>query len=169
MSESRVGIGYDVHALQTDIPLVIGGVQVESGSGLAGDSDGDVLTHAVMDALLGAAGLGDLGEWFRPDDPTVKGARSLDLLRRVLKAVLGAGWRIVNVDSTVVAQTPRLSPYRAEMRRVLADALGVETERVSIKATTPDHLGAIGRAEGIAAQAVVLLERSGSTSNGTMT
>lgn len=159
MPELRVGCGYDVHQLADGVPLALGGVRVESPQGLLGDSDGDVVTHAVIDALLGAAGLGDIGEWFPASDPSVGGARSLDLLGRALAGVVDAGWRVVNVDATVVAQAPRLGPYRTAMRRELAGALGVEEARVSVKATTPDHLGAIGREEGIAALATVLLER----------
>ena len=158
MSELRVGCGYDVHAFAADRPLVLGGVRIADQRGLAGDSDADVLTHAVIDALLGAAGRGDIGEWFPPGDPAYRDVQSLSLLGQVWDELRQAGWRVVNLDATIIAQAPRLAGYRDGMRQVLAERLGVAPGRVSVKATTPDHLGAIGRAEGIAAQAVALLE-----------
>lgn len=160
MSNIRVGTGFDVHAFEAGRTLRLGGVDVPHGRGLAGDSDADVLTHAVMDALLGAAALGDLGTHFPPGDPRFKDARSTDLLGTTATMVRERGWDICNVDATVIAQEPRLGPHIPRMRQVLADAIGIPEAAVSVKATTPDHLGAIGRAEGIAAQAVALLERT---------
>ena len=150
----RVGTGFDAHALVPGRRLVLGGVHIPHGLGLAGHSDGDVLLHAVMDALLGAAGLGDIGVQFPSDDAKYEGISSLLLLSQV-KAVLDAGgWRISNVDATMVAQSPRLGPYVEAMREQTAAALSIEVSRVGIKATTTDHLGFTGREEGIAAYAV---------------
>ncbi|MBM3274519.1 MAG: 2-C-methyl-D-erythritol 2,4-cyclodiphosphate synthase [Candidatus Sericytochromatia bacterium] len=160
MSKVRVGTGYDVHAFVAGRPLRLGGIDIPHDRGLAGDSDADVLTHAIIDALLGAAALGDLGTHFPPGDPRFKDARSLDLLETVLGRVRDQGWSIGNVDATVIAQEPRLAPHVPAMRRALARTFAVPEGDVAIKATTPDHLGALGRAEGIAAQAVVLLERN---------
>jgi 2-C-methyl-D-erythritol 2,4-cyclodiphosphate synthase len=156
--ELRVGCGYDVHAFAAGRPLVLGGVHIEHSRGLAGHSDADVLIHALVDAMLGAAGLGDIGDWFPPSDSSLRDADSRQFLDRTREELARNGWRLVNVDSTVLAQEPRLAERRAEIRDRLADHLGLDRGRVSVKATTPDHLGAIGRAEGIAAQAVVLLE-----------
>lgn len=164
MANVRVGTGYDVHAFSADRHLWIGGVQIPHERGLAGDSDADVLTHAVMDAILGALSLGDLGTHFPPGDLRFKDARSLDLLGKVIALAHKEGWHIGNVDATVIAQEPRIAPHVHAMRASLARVLGVSIADVSVKATTPDHLGAIGRAEGIAAQAVVLLERQADTS-----
>ena len=150
----RVGTGFDAHALVPGRRLVLGGVHIPHGLGLAGHSDGDVLLHAVMDALLGAAGLGDIGVQFPSDDAQYEGISSLLLLSQV-KAVLDAGgWRISNVDATMVAQSPRLGPYVEAMREQTAAALSIEASRVGIKVTTTDHLGFTGREEGIAAYAV---------------
>jgi 2-C-methyl-D-erythritol 2,4-cyclodiphosphate synthase len=160
----RIGIGYDVHAfapVREARSLILGGVAIEHARGLLGHSDADVLAHAVADALLGAARLGDIGEHFPDTDPSWAGADSLVLLARVCEKVRDAGWRIVDVDSVIVAQEPRLSPYRDEMRVRLAGALGVEKDQVGVKATTTEHLGFEGRGEGIGAQAVALLERTG--------
>lgn len=137
---------------------MLGGVRIEHGRGLAGHSDADVLIHALIDALLGAAGLGDIGDWFPPGDPALRDADSRQFLDRTREELARRGWRVVNVDSTVLAQEPRLGERRGEIRDRLADRLGLEPARVSVKATSPDHLGAIGRVEGIAAQAIVLLE-----------
>jgi 2-C-methyl-D-erythritol 2,4-cyclodiphosphate synthase len=156
----RVGLGLDVHAFVDGRPLVLGGVVVPHDRGLGGHSDGDALAHAVIDALLGAAGRGDIGRWFPSDDPRYAGADSLDLLRTVAAALHAEGWRTLNVDATVVAQRPRLAPHVPAMRERLAAALGISPDDVGVKATTTDHLGALGRAEGIAAQAVALLWRS---------
>ena len=154
----RVGQGFDVHPFEAGRLLLLGGVVFEGETGLAGHSDGDTLTHAVIDALLGAAALGDLGNHFPSADPRLSGADSIELLRQTAKIVAAAGHRIVNVDATVIAERPRVAPRVAEMRQRLALALGVDAAAVSVKATTTDRLGAIGRGEGIAASAVALLE-----------
>ena len=157
----RVGIGLDVHAFAAGRRLILGGVDVPHDHGLGGHSDGDALAHAVTDALLGAAGRGDIGQWFPSDDARFAGADSLALLQRVAEALGRDGWRTVNVDATVVAQRPRLAEHVPEMRARLAQALSMPAADVSVKATTADHLGALGRAEGIAVQAVALLIRGG--------
>ena len=154
----RSGIGYDIHPLERGRPLVLGGVRIEHEAGLAGHSDGDTLAHAIIDALLGAAALGDIGAHFPSDDPRHAGANSLDLLRAAAKLVAGAGYRIVNVDATVIAEAPRLAPHIDAMRANLAGALGVGIDAVSVKATTADRLGSLGRGEGIAALAIALLD-----------
>lgn len=153
----RVGQGFDVHAFADGRRLILGGVPIEHPRGLAGHSDADVLAHAVTDALLGAAALGDLGRHFPDSDPAWKDADSLDLLRRVTARAAEAGWRPVNVDATVIAEAPRLAPHIDVMRGNLADALGLPRERVGVKATTSERLGFTGREEGIAALAVVLV------------
>jgi 2-C-methyl-D-erythritol 2,4-cyclodiphosphate synthase len=154
----RSGIGYDVHALQAGRALILGGVRIPHDLGLAGHSDGDALTHAIIDALLGAAALGDIGAHFPPDDPEYRNANSLDLLKRVVALVVSSGYRVVNVDATVVAQAPKLAPHVEAMRSALAAALGIDLGAVSVKATTTDGLGALGRREGIAALATALLD-----------
>jgi len=156
----RIGQGFDVHPFAAGRPLVLGGVRFEGETGLAGHSDGDALTHAVIDALLGAAALGDIGGHFPSSDEGLRGANSVDLLRQVREWVETAGYRIVNVDATVVGERPRVAPRAAEIRGLLAEALGLEPGSVSVKATTTDRLGAIGRGEGIAALAVALLEEA---------
>ncbi|HTE02751.1 MAG TPA: 2-C-methyl-D-erythritol 4-phosphate cytidylyltransferase [bacterium] len=153
----RTGIGYDAHRLALGRLLRVGGVEIPWPRGLAGHSDADVLAHAIMDALLGAAGLGDLGRHFPPGDPAFRGADSIELLRRVTAMAAGAGWRVVHVDSTVLAEAPRLAPYIPQMQERLAAALGVDCSAVNIKATTTEGMGAIGRGEGIAAHAVATL------------
>ena len=157
----RVGSGYDVHPLRPGRALILGGVHIDHPAGLDGHSDADVLTHAVIDALLGAAGLGDIGRHFPPTDPKHKGASSLDLLQSAVLMVKEAGFRIVNVDSTVIAEEPRLQLHLGAMRAHLAKALDVELNAVNVKATSPEGLGALGRKEGIAAQAVALIEATG--------
>ncbi len=154
----RIGHGYDVHRLVVDRLLIIGGVTIPYEKGLLGHSDADVLAHAIADALLGAAALGDIGCLFPDTDPQYGGADSLQLLKQVVKAVENAGYRVVNVDSTVLAQAPKLKPYIPEMRRRFAESLGIEMDAVSIKATTEEGLGFTGSGEGIAAHAVCLLE-----------
>ena len=156
MTTTRVGIGFDVHRFsdRPDRPLVLGGVTLAGERGLAGHSDADVVAHAVADALLGAAGLGDLGERFPDDDPAWAGADSLDLLARVVEAVADTGGRAANVDCSVVLETPRLAPHRDAMRRRLSRVVGAD---VSVKATRAEGLGAVGRGEGIACWAVALL------------
>ena len=154
----RVGLGYDLHALVEGRPLVLGGVEVPHERGLDGHSDADVLCHAVIDALLGAAALGTIGEHFPDTDPQYQGVSSLELLAVTASMVEEAGYEVVNVDSVIVAQAPRLQPHLAAMARNLADRLGLDQQAVGVKATSPEHLGALGRAEGIAAQAVALLD-----------
>jgi 2-C-methyl-D-erythritol 2,4-cyclodiphosphate synthase len=155
MSEYRVGTGIDAHAFADGITLVLGGVQIEYPRGLAGHSDGDVLAHALTDAVLGAAGMEDIGALF----PSAHGADSIGLLREAWGAVCAAGWELVNADVVLIGEEPRLAPHRDMMRARLADALGVEPERVAVRATTTDGLGFTGRGEGLAAQAVALLRR----------
>lgn len=153
----RVGHGYDVHRLAEDRALILGGVTIPHSHGLLGHSDADVLVHAVMDALLGAAALGDIGKLFPDNDPAFAGADSLVLAKRVAKAVREAGYEIGNVDATVLAQAPRLAPHIPAMREKLAAALGIPADAVSVKATTEEGLGFTGAREGIAAHAVALL------------
>jgi 2-C-methyl-D-erythritol 2,4-cyclodiphosphate synthase len=155
----RVGFGLDAHRLAPGRPLVLGGVTVPHDRGLVGHSDADVLTHAMIDALLGAAALGDVGGMFPDDDPAWAGASSLDLARRAVARVRAAGFEVENVDGTIVAQAPRIAPHAAAMRARVAEALGVAVDRVSIKATTTEGMGPEGRGEGIAAHAVATLRR----------
>jgi 2-C-methyl-D-erythritol 2,4-cyclodiphosphate synthase len=159
VSEYRVGAGFDAHALEDDVPLVLGGVPIDHPRGLAGHSDGDVLAHALTDALLGAAGLEDIGALFPSGDPELAGADSLELLARAWEQVKELGWELANADVVLVGEEPRVAPHRDEMRRRLAAALGVEPELVAVRATTTDGLGFAGRGEGLAAQAVALLVR----------
>jgi 2-C-methyl-D-erythritol 2,4-cyclodiphosphate synthase len=154
----RVGIGYDLHALVEGRTLILGGVEVPYERGLRGHSDADVLTHAVIDALLGAAALGTIGEHFPDTDPRFAGVSSLVLLDETMALVAAAGYRVVNVDSVVTAQEPRLQAHLGTMARTLAERMGVAASCVGVKATSPERLGAMGRREGIAAQAVALLE-----------
>jgi 2-C-methyl-D-erythritol 2,4-cyclodiphosphate synthase len=153
----RVGIGVDAHALVEGVPLVLGGVRIDHGKGLAGHSDGDVLAHALVDAVLGAAGLGDIGSLFPSGDERLRGADSLDLLREAYRRVREAGWTLVNADCVLVGEEPRIAPHRDEMRRRLSAAL--DGGEVNVRATTTDGLGFTGRGEGLAAHAVALLER----------
>ncbi|HYM67262.1 MAG TPA: 2-C-methyl-D-erythritol 2,4-cyclodiphosphate synthase, partial [Patescibacteria group bacterium] len=141
----RVGIGYDIHPFKAGRELILGGVRIEHGRGLAGHSDADALTHAVIDALLGAAGMGDIGKMFPADDPGFEGASSIELLARVVQALHAAGHRVVNVDSTVIAQAPRLAPHLDAMRTNLAAVMGVEPGQVGVKATSPEGIGALGQ------------------------
>ena len=157
----RVGHGYDVHRFAEGRQLILGGVTVPYEKGLLGHSDADVLTHAVMDALLGACALGDIGHLFPDQEPEYEGVNSLKLLDRVIEVLREGGFRVGNVDVTVIAQAPKLAPFVTEMRRNLAQRLGVEWNRVSVKATTEEHLGFTGRGEGIAAHAVALVLESG--------
>jgi 2-C-methyl-D-erythritol 2,4-cyclodiphosphate synthase len=158
MTGPRAGIGYDIHRLAADRRLVLGGVAIEHPTGLVGHSDGDVLLHALMDALLGAANLGDLGRHFPSDDPAYAGASSLGLLTRVGALIREAGFAMASLDATVIAQAPRLAPHVGAMRDAIAGALGIESGRVSVKATTNDGLGVVGSAEAIAALAIALLD-----------
>lgn len=153
----RIGQGYDVHALVTDRRLVIGGVEIPYARGLAGHSDADVLLHAICDALIGAAGLGDIGTHFPDTDPRYKGADSRDLLRAVGRLLAAGGFEVANVDATIIAQAPKMAPYIARMRNNIAEDLGLAAGAVNVKAKTAEHLGALGRGEGIAAQAVALI------------
>jgi len=153
-----VGIGVDAHALADGVPLVLGGVRLDHPRGLAGHSDGDVLAHALVDALLGAAGLGDIGSLFPPDDERFRGADSIELLGEAYRRVREAGWRLVNADCMLVGEEPRIAAYRDEMRKRLSEA--VEGGDVNVRATTTDGLGFTGRGEGLAAHAVALLERA---------
>lgn len=153
----RVGIGYDVHRLVQGRRLVLGGVEIPGELGLEGHSDADVLLHAIGDALLGAAGLGDLGRHFPPSDERWRDAPSTLLLQEIVRLLDETGWQVVNVDATLIAERPRLEPFREEMRARTADALGIEVERVSLKATTNERLGFVGRGEGIAGLAVALI------------
>ena len=154
----RIGHGYDVHRLTVGRPLILGGVTIPFEKGLLGHSDADVLTHAVMDALLGAAALGDIGALFPETDAAYSGADSLLLAREVARRVALAGYRICNVDATVLAQRPRLAPHIPAMRKNIADALGIGVDAVSVKATTEEGLGFTGTGEGMAAHAVCLLQ-----------
>lgn len=153
----RIGMGYDVHRLAEGRKLILGGAEIPWEKGLLGHSDADVLVHAVMDALLGAAALGDIGQHFPDTDPAYEGADSLQLLRKVGEILAEAGYRVGNVDATVIAQRPKLAPYREQMRKNIAEALGAEVSQVSVKATTEEGLGFTGAGEGIAAQAIALL------------
>ena len=153
----RIGTGYDVHKLAEGRKLILGGVEIPYEKGLLGHSDADVLVHAIMDALLGAAALGDIGLHFPDKDPAYKGADSLELARRVSGILAENGYLIENIDSTVIAQAPRLRPYIDEMRANIARALDLDVTQVSVKATTEEHLGFTGRGEGISAQAVALI------------
>lgn len=159
MTKLRVGHGYDVHRLVEGRALILGGVTVPFDRGLLGHSDADVLTHAVMDALLGAAALGDIGKLFPDSDAAYAGADSIALLERITALLREHGWQVGNVDATVVAQTPKLAPYIPEMRRRLAEAMGLDVDCVSVKATTEERLGFTGSGEGMAAHAVALIER----------
>lgn len=158
MSDRRVGIGYDVHRLVTDRPLVLGGVTIPFELGLLGHSDADVLTHAICDALLGAGGLADIGTQFPDSDDRYRGISSLRLLEEVVGLVGEAGYAPVNVDATVIAERPKLTPYLAAMREALARVLGLSADRIGLKATTSEGLGALGQGDGIAAMAVCLIE-----------
>ncbi len=159
MSELRIGLGIDAHAFEDGVRLVLGGLAIDHPRGLAGHSDGDVIAHALTDALLGAAGLGDIGSLFPSGDERWEGADSLELLRDAYAQVRQAGFELVNADCVLIGEEPRIAPHREEMRRRLAAALGVEPQRVNVRATTTDRLGFTGRGEGLAAEAVALLER----------
>lgn len=155
----RVGLGYDAHRFASDRALVLGGVRLREHDGLLGHSDADVLVHAVMDALLGAAGLEDIGHYFPDSDPAYAGADSMSLLAAVVALLGDRGWRTVNVDAVVVCEEPRIAPHRAAMRARLAEVLGVGVEAVGLRGTTTEGMGFTGRREGIAAQAVALVQR----------
>ena len=159
MTNLRIGHGYDVHRLTEGRALILGGVTVPYEKGLAGHSDADVLTHAVMDALLGAAGLPDIGNLFPDNDNAFLNISSIYLLEKVAEKLREAGVQVVNIDATLVAQAPKIAPYRLEMRRNIENALGVSVEQVGVKATTEEHLGFTGDGSGMAAHAVALVEK----------
>lgn len=154
----RIGQGFDVHAFAKNRPLILGGVCIDYHLGLAGHSDADVLLHAICDALLGALALGDIGQHFPDNDTQYKNANSMHLLKHVMQLVHQNGYQLSNLDATIIAQAPRLAPYRQQMAQNIATCLAVSIEQISIKATTTEKLGFTGRKEGIAAQAVVLLQ-----------
>jgi 2-C-methyl-D-erythritol 2,4-cyclodiphosphate synthase len=162
----RIGTGVDVHSFTTGRPLVVGGVMIPHAAGLAGHSDADVLAHAIADALLGAAALGDLGAHFPSTDPALAGMSSLVILSRVRDLLASHGWHIGNIDAVVIAESPRLAPHLPAMTTALGAALGVESGQISVKATTTDRLGSLGRGEGIAAQAVALIESAAPAAGG---
>jgi 2-C-methyl-D-erythritol 2,4-cyclodiphosphate synthase len=153
----RIGNGYDIHRLVEGRPLILGGVEISHSVGLLGHSDADVLTHAIMDAMLGALSLGDIGHYFPPSDPRWEGANSLGLLEQVNQLVQERGWEIGNIDSILVAERPKLQPHLKAMREKLAQTLAIAPEQIGIKATSNEQLGPVGREEGIAAHAIVLL------------
>ena len=159
MDDARIGLGIDAHAFVEGVPLVLGGVSIDHPRGLAGHSDGDVVAHALIDALLGAAALGDIGTLFPSSDERHRGASSLHLLREAYDQVRRAGYHLLNADCVLVGEEPRIESVRDEMRERLAGALGVHREQVTVRATTTDRLGFTGRGEGLAAQAVALLRR----------
>jgi 2-C-methyl-D-erythritol 2,4-cyclodiphosphate synthase len=161
VSELRIGLGVDAHAFADGIPLVLAGIQFDEDRGLAGHSDGDVVTHALIDALVGAASLGDIGTLFPSDDDALSGVSSLLLLRNAYGKVKSAGFELVNADCVLIGEQPKIADRRDEMRARLADTMGVEVDRVAVRATTTDHLGFTGRREGLMAQAVALLRQAG--------
>lgn len=160
MSDVRIGLGVDAHAFADGIPLVLGGVRIDHSRGLAGHSDGDVIAHALTDAILGAAGLADIGALFPSEDERYRGADSLELLAEAYRQVREAGFELVNADCVLVGQEPRIAGHREEMRHRLAGALGVDAGRINVRATTTDRLGFTGRGEGLAAEAVALVAAS---------
>jgi 2-C-methyl-D-erythritol 2,4-cyclodiphosphate synthase len=159
LAEYRVGLGVDAHGLEEGVRLVLGGVEFDSPRGLAGHSDGDVIAHALIDAVLGAAGLGDIGSLFPSDDASLEGVSSLVLLEQAMSEVRKTGWELANADCVLIGEEPRIAPRRDEMRAALARAAGVDGEQIAVRATTTDRLGFTGRGEGLAAQAVALLRR----------
>ena len=160
MADFRIGTGFDAHALEPGVPLVLGGVSIRGTRGLAGHCDGDVIAHALIDALLGPAGFGDIGSLFPSDDPELKGVSSVKLLREAYAQVRKRGYELVNADVVLIGQEPKIAPMREQMQSLLAGALDVDQARVSVRATTTDGLGFTGRGEGLAAQAVALLQSS---------
>jgi 2-C-methyl-D-erythritol 2,4-cyclodiphosphate synthase len=161
VSDLRIGMGFDAHAFADGIPLVLGGIRFDEDRGLAGHSDGDVVTHALIDALLGAAGLGDIGSLFPAEDDSLRGVSSLLLLRNAYGKLTNAGFELVNADCVLIGEQPRIADRRDDMRNRLADTMAVEPDRIAVRATTTDRLGFTGRGEGLAAQAVALLGKSG--------
>jgi 2-C-methyl-D-erythritol 2,4-cyclodiphosphate synthase len=157
----RVGVGYDVHPLVSGRRLILGGVEIPFEKGLDGHSDADVLVHAIIDALLGATGLGDIGVHFPSSDLSYKDISSVSLLRQVISLLRTQGWLVCNVDATIVAERPRLTPFISEMRGIIGEALGIDVDLVGVKSTTPKGLGFLGRGEGIAVHAVAMVEKAG--------
>jgi 2-C-methyl-D-erythritol 2,4-cyclodiphosphate synthase len=160
VSDLRIGLGVDAHAFADGIPLVLGGIRFDDDRGLAGHSDGDVVTHALIDALLGATGLGDIGSLFPSEEDSLRGVSSLLLLRNAYGKVTNTGFELVNADCILIGERPRIAERRDDMRARLAETMGVDAERIAVRATTTDHLGFTGRAEGLAAQAVALLRQT---------
>jgi len=160
MRQIRVGIGYDIHRLEEGHRLILGGVEIPFEKGLLGWSDADVIVHAVIDALLGAAGLGDIGTWFPPGDQKYRSISSLILLQETRKTLIDQGWQIVNIDVSIVAEEPKLAPFIDKMRKQFAQTLGIEEQRIGLKATTSEGLGPVGRGEAIAAHAAALIEET---------
>jgi 2-C-methyl-D-erythritol 2,4-cyclodiphosphate synthase len=158
MTGTRIGIGYDIHPLVPERRLVLGGVAIPFGQGLDGWSDADVLTHSIIDSILGAAALGDIGKYFPPGKPEYRDISSLEMLKQVNSKVSGKGWRVVNIDSTVIAEQPVLKDYIDTMREKLSHTLSIDIEKVSVKASTANRLGEIGKVEAIAAMAVTMIE-----------
>jgi 2-C-methyl-D-erythritol 2,4-cyclodiphosphate synthase len=161
MTGTRIGMGYDIHPLVPERKLVLGGVQIPFGQGLDGWSDADVLTHAIIDSMLGAAAMGDIGKYFPPGKPEYRDISSLEMLKQVNSKVTGKNWRVVNIDSTVIAEQPVLKDYIDSMREKLSHTLGIAIEQVSVKASTANGLGEIGKVEAIAAIAVTMIEGEG--------
>ncbi len=157
----RVGVGYDVHPLVSGRRLILGGVEIPFEKGLDGHSDADVLVHAIIDALLGATGLGDIGVHFPSSDPRYKDISSVSLLRQVVSRMRAEGWLVCNVDASIVAERPRLMPFISEMRRIIGEALGIDVDLVGVKSTTSKGLGFLGKGEGIAVHAVAMVEKAG--------
>lgn len=155
----RTGIGYDVHSFETGRPLVLGGVTIPHARGLSGHSDADVLSHAIADAVLGALGEPDIGHWFPPSDPTIEGICSLKILEKCAQLAAAKGMRIENVDSSLIAEAPKVNPHAAAMKQNIAAALGIQPDQVGVKATTNERLGFVGREEGIAAMAVACISK----------
>lgn len=160
---TRVGLGHDIHRLVAGRKLILGGVPIEFERGLDGHSDADVLLHAVTDALLGAAGLGDIGQWFPDTDPQWKGADSSALLAKIVDAISRRGWAVVNLDCTISAERPKLQPYKSQIRQRLAELLAIEPDMVNVKANTGEQVGPVGRGEAITADAVILIARNDET------
>lgn len=158
----RIGQGFDLHRLEPGRPFVMGGIRLEWPKGPVGHSDGDVLLHAIIDALLGASGLGDIGEWFPPSEEKLQGVNSADLLKQVLMQLERESWRVVNLDTTVLLEAPNLSAYKRTIRHHLASLMGIAPERIGVKAKTMEQLGPIGQEEAVAAMASLLLERTAS-------
>jgi len=165
MMMTRIGLGYDIHRLVEGRPLVIGGVTIPFDKGLLGHSDADVLVHAACDAILGAAGMGDIGEHFPDTDPRYRGADSIGLLKTVCAEIGKEGWSLVNLDATIFAQAPKMTPYKKGMVGRMADCMAVGRHRINIKATTTEGLGAIGHGDGIAAMCVALIQSATTTSD----